>query len=43
MDISNFRMYPVVIGNGRLLTRDTVISGYHIPKGVRLCCNIDLN
>ncbi|PNF21414.1 hypothetical protein B7P43_G15326 [Cryptotermes secundus] len=30
------RMYPVVIGNGRLLTRDTVIAGYQIPKGVRL-------
>jgi hypothetical protein len=37
--VSNFRMYPVVIGNGRLLTRDTVIAGYRIPKGVRLHCN----
>lgn len=29
------RMYPVVIGNGRQLTKDTVICGYNIPKGVR--------
>lgn len=27
-------MYPVVIGNGRCMTKDTVISGYHVPKGV---------
>lgn len=27
-------MYPVVIGNGRCMTNDTVIKGYHIPKGV---------
>jgi cytochrome P450 family 49 subfamily A len=29
------RMYPVVIGNGRMTTSDTTISGYHVPKGVR--------
>lgn len=28
------RMYPVVIGNGRTLTVDTVVAGYRIPKGV---------
>ena len=28
------RMYPVVIGNGRTLTVDTVVGGYLIPKGV---------
>lgn len=28
------RMYPTVIGNGRCLTKDTVIHGYQIPKGV---------
>ncbi len=28
------RMYPVVIGNGRILQSDAVISGYKIPKGV---------
>ncbi|XP_046834494.1 probable cytochrome P450 301a1, mitochondrial [Vespa crabro] len=30
------RMYPVVIGNGRCMTKDTVISGYRIPKGVQV-------
>ncbi|XP_076231363.1 putative cytochrome P450 49a1 [Calliopsis andreniformis] len=30
------RMYPVVIGNGRCMTKDTVISGYHVPKGVQV-------
>lgn len=42
------RMYPVVIGNGRNLQSDAIISGYHVPKGVRkpmstpqqLCCLI---
>ncbi|KDR23725.1 probable cytochrome P450 301a1, mitochondrial isoform X2 [Zootermopsis nevadensis] len=29
------RMYPVVIGNGRCMTRDTVVAGYQIPKGVQ--------
>lgn len=28
------RMYPVIIGNGRSLQTDTVIGGYHVPKGV---------
>lgn len=27
-------MYPVVIGNGRCMTKDTVIGGYQIPEGV---------
>lgn len=27
-------MYPVVIGNGRCMTKETIISGYKIPKGV---------
>lgn len=30
-----FRMYPVIIGNGRSLQSDAVIGGYRIPKGVR--------
>ncbi|RZF38821.1 hypothetical protein LSTR_LSTR000524 [Laodelphax striatellus] len=30
------RMYPVVIGNGRLVTNDTVLGGYMIPKGVQV-------
>jgi len=30
------RMYPVVIGNGRCMTKETVISGYKIPKGVSI-------
>ncbi|CAB3359763.1 Hypothetical predicted protein [Cloeon dipterum] len=30
------RMYPVVIGNGRCMTRDTVIAGYEIPAGVQV-------
>lgn len=29
-----FRVYSTVIGNGRTLQNDTVICGYHIPKGV---------
>lgn len=33
-------MYPVVIGNGRQLTKDTVICGYNIPKGVSVDGNI---
>jgi len=31
------RMYSTVIGNGRTLQNDTVISGYHVPKGVSEC------
>ncbi|XP_014260193.1 probable cytochrome P450 49a1 [Cimex lectularius] len=30
------RMYPVVIGNGRCLTKDTEILGYNIPKGTQV-------
>nr|XP_018918048.1 PREDICTED: probable cytochrome P450 49a1 [Bemisia tabaci] len=30
------RMRPVVIGNGRCMTQDTVICGYNIPKGVQV-------
>lgn len=30
------RLYPVVIGNGRNLQSDAVISGYHVPKGVSI-------
>ncbi|XP_060819979.1 probable cytochrome P450 301a1, mitochondrial [Bombus pascuorum] len=30
------RMYPVVIGNGRCMTKDTVIKGYRVPKGVQV-------
>ncbi|XP_038218945.1 probable cytochrome P450 49a1 [Zerene cesonia] len=30
------RLYPVVIGNGRQLTKDTVICGYKIPKGTQV-------
>lgn len=29
-------MYPVVIGNGRCMTKDNVIGGYQIPKGVQV-------
>lgn len=35
-----FRMYPVVIGNGRCMTKDSVISGYQIPKGVSICTHL---
>ncbi|XP_044012973.1 probable cytochrome P450 301a1, mitochondrial [Aphidius gifuensis] len=31
-----FRVYSTVIGNGRTLQHDTVICGYHIPKGVQV-------
>ncbi|XP_046666276.1 probable cytochrome P450 301a1, mitochondrial isoform X1 [Homalodisca vitripennis] len=30
------RMYPVVIGNGRCMTRDSVVAGYQIPKGTQI-------
>ncbi|KAL6258761.1 hypothetical protein P5V15_010709 [Pogonomyrmex californicus] len=30
------RMYPVVLGNGRCMSSDTVIGGYRIPKGVQV-------
>ncbi|XP_026318152.1 probable cytochrome P450 49a1 isoform X1 [Hyposmocoma kahamanoa] len=30
------RMFPVVIGNGRQLTKETVICGYNIPKGTQV-------
>lgn len=31
-----FRVYSTVIGNGRTLQEDTVISGYRIPKGIQV-------
>uniref|UniRef100_T1HCI1 Cytochrome n=2 Tax=Rhodnius prolixus TaxID=13249 RepID=T1HCI1_RHOPR len=31
-----FRLYSTVIGNGRMLLEDMVISGYQVPKGVHL-------
>lgn len=30
------RMYSTIIGNGRTLQQDSVICGYHIPKGVQV-------
>lgn len=30
----SFRMNPVSVGIGRILAQDTVLSGYHVPKGV---------
>lgn len=35
-----FRLYPVVIGNGRNLQSDAVISGFHVPKGVSWAFNL---
>ena len=29
-----FRMNPVSVGVGRILAQDTILSGYHVPKGV---------
>lgn len=29
-------MYPVVLGNGRCMTKDTVVGGYKVPKGVQV-------
>lgn len=29
-------MFPVVIGNGRCTTSNSVIGGYQVPKGVGL-------
>lgn len=31
-----FRVYSTVIGNGRTLQEDTVISGYRIPAGIQV-------
>ncbi|XP_076303877.1 uncharacterized protein LOC143221989 [Lasioglossum baleicum] len=36
-------MYPVVIGNGRCMTKDTVIGGYQVPKGFTGDSNSDDN
>ncbi|KAK3907101.1 putative cytochrome P450 [Frankliniella fusca] len=30
------RMFPVIIGNGRCLSRDTVIGGHLVPRGVHV-------
>ncbi|XP_060529813.1 probable cytochrome P450 49a1 [Cylas formicarius] len=30
------RMYPVIIGNGRSLQSDTILAGYHVPKGTHI-------
>ncbi|KAK9872103.1 hypothetical protein WA026_016148 [Henosepilachna vigintioctopunctata] len=30
------RMYSTVIGNGRTLQQDTIIQGYHVPKGIQV-------
>ncbi|CAG9762906.1 unnamed protein product [Ceutorhynchus assimilis] len=30
------RLYPVVIGNGRETSIDSIIGGYHVPKGVQI-------
>ncbi|XP_026271774.2 probable cytochrome P450 49a1 [Frankliniella occidentalis] len=30
------RMFPVIIGNGRCLTKDTVIGGHLVPRGVHV-------
>ncbi|KAK3907690.1 Cytochrome P450 302a1, mitochondrial [Frankliniella fusca] len=31
-----FRMSPISIGVGRLLTKDLVLSGFHVPKGTNV-------
>lgn len=31
------RLNPIAIGVGRILNKDTVLSGYLIPKGVNFC------
>lgn len=30
-----YRIKPVILGNGRCIQSDAVISGYSVPKGVR--------
>lgn len=30
-----YRIKPVILGNGRCIQSDAVISGYEVPKGVR--------
>ncbi|XP_050307916.1 probable cytochrome P450 49a1 isoform X2 [Anthonomus grandis grandis] len=30
------RMFPVVIGNGRQLSTDCLVGGYHVPKGTQI-------
>lgn len=37
------RMYPVVLGNGRSLQSDAVISGYNVPKGVSAVVVVDVH
>lgn len=36
------RMNPVSVGVGRILAKDAVLSGYHVPSGVRKENNITL-
>lgn len=31
------RIYPATVGTMRILTKDTVLSGYRVPKGVSAC------
>lgn len=31
------RLNPISVGVGRILNRDLVLSGYHVPKGVGFC------
>lgn len=38
--MSRYRMYPVVIGNGRNLQSDAIINGYHVPKGVSISLHL---
>jgi ecdysteroid 25-hydroxylase CYP302A1 len=31
-----FRLNPISVGIGRILAEDAVLSGYNVPKGVRV-------
>lgn len=36
------RIFPLTVGNARTLDKDTVLSGYIVPKGVSNCMKIVL-
>lgn len=32
----SLRLNPISVGIGRILAKDTILSGYHVPKGVSM-------
>ncbi|XP_046374373.1 probable cytochrome P450 49a1 [Haliotis rufescens] len=33
------KLYPVMLGSPRIMPRDSVIAGFHVPKGTCVLCN----